>query len=785
MENPSDSHPPPLGKVYSRLKTIIGPGPTNGGTTFKLRNLISNRIPFAIPSPIKHWLTLSFILLMAIVPPVLVFLDRWLDNESVREILRDMWCKVPFLCRSFLPSYILIASACIVIVIVLVARVGFDLSGVFREDKEDTTSSIPQISPPKRQHIIGTIVVILSAEALLISFIVALVQGRLPGWGFAFFYLTFIAGWIIREFSFHSAVSIFRKAWLPVTLLLYVHLALIGSIAGYYTVKNLLFFTLPVLAAAIIAIVKVKPKITPSLWIVSLALLVYVVYIDAWWFSVIGDEYAFFRWARSIAENQDLFSYNPNLFNGAVIYGSHAYISVLIQALFLKVFGSNNFGWRFSNIYLSALAAGVFYLFFNQFMKKRVAILASLFLTASSYIMSFSKVGYNNLQAYFMLSITMLVTSWAIKSRRTLAYVTLGVCLGLCFYSYPAALYVTPLPFLLLAFYCPPKTRAELGKWAIAGATAFLLIMPLLMQPEYWVSKISGTFFYRPELLQDPSLFVEHMTSNLLYSFFAFLFIPEETHFVVVSYLGPLTSAFFILGTAFLVVNFRKHRFSTFLILSFIYMLLILGVSHDRPYPSTTRMFMLLPWYAVFAAIGLTAVLNKMKSAGLSRTLQIAFSVVVFIMIFGLNFYQAYPLSKVRQAARYQSPQALFIRSAQEIFNKPSNLSSTIVLINTPSTFIANSLLEVFEIYQIPFSPDRMVEIAAVEPAITPDDNELILDEHSVVAIMPWVEEEVADVYEAALADAGKEYCIIFSSIGDPVLRFWRGPVYEGFCRPK
>jgi hypothetical protein len=175
--------------------------------------------------------------------------------------------------------------------------------------------------------------------------------------------------------------------------------------------------------------------------------------------------------------------------------------------------------------------------------------------------------------------------------------------------------YVLPLPALLLWMYDRPRTRVSQRRWLVAGAALALGVFPLVLQPGYWQSKIAGTIFYNAELTGSAFGLGQHVIDNLLYAPLAFLYTVEESHFVVSSYIDPLSGALVLIGLADALYQGRRQRFGRFALLAFGLLLLLVGVSHDRGAPSTTRMFMLLPWYALFTALGLAWLMARLKAS--------------------------------------------------------------------------------------------------------------------------------------------------------------------------
>ncbi len=68
-----------------------------------------------------------------------------------------------------------------------------------------------------------------------------------------------------------------------------------------------------------------------------------------------------------------------------------------------------------------------------------------------------------------------------------------------------------------------------------------------------------------------------------------------EDHFVTSSYLDPLTGLLFLVGMASALWLVRKDAFVAFLTVGLAWLLFFAGATHDREFPPTTRMFLMLP----------------------------------------------------------------------------------------------------------------------------------------------------------------------------------------------
>ena len=602
-------------------------------------------------------------------------------------------------------------------------------------------------------------------------------QHHVPGWELALAYVGYLLAWALREAPADEVRAALWQRRGPLTAILLGEVALLVALASRYGHYRFQWITAGLLLLAAANLWRYRKVIHPIVWIATLALALYGTNMNAWWLSAIGDEYSFWSYAREIAEKQSPSFIAANLFNGQAVYSAHPYLSSLIQAIFMKLFGSDGFGWRISNACLSAVGVLLVYLFARTFVTRRTALMAALFLAISHYIISFGKIGYNNLQALFAETLVLAAAAWAVRTRRPLAFALLGAGIGFCFYVYPAALYIVPLPLLLLLCYLPPVSRAALGRWAVMAASAIILIIPLLIQPGYWQAKIAGTIFYNSEITKTTLSVASHFARNFLYAALSHLYAPQETHFVVVSYVDPLTAALTWIGLAcFLRLAFRE-RFAAFSLISFATLLFLVGTSHDRPFPSTTRMFLLLPWYALFAAAGLTWLIAELRSVGLMHGRGRALVMLVFSVAFGLNLYQAYPLARDRMGG-LQSLETLFLRTLQRTQRRDEGAPKMYVFITDPSWSSVGIQL-IPEIYPVwaEFS-----EVVISEPSLPESAVPLIADRNTLVIIKPQLDPTWQAALEAPLRNLGKEPCPIRTTTGDVRFTLWHAPENGSLC---
>jgi hypothetical protein len=528
-----------------------------------------------------------------------------------------------------------------------------------------------------------------------------------------------------------------------------------------------------------------RRRVAASAWIVLLAIALGMLHFNSWWFTLIGDEAPFWRTAREIVRHPGVRDIGSHLFllEGGV-FGSTPYLSSLIQAVGMMIAGVNNFGWKFSNIYLSAFAIVFFFRFYKTFVGKSVAVLACLFLAGSHYLMSFAKIGYSSLHAYLAMALVLGASAWAVRTRRPFAFTCTGFAMASCLYLYPAALYVLPLPVLLLLIYDPPKSSGAISRWANL-LVAFLIPFPWLLQPGFLLRLPPGIFVTDPEAMQSASHAFFHVASSLSHATLSTLYSPGENHFVGISYADPLTAALIAIGFAVTLRRVREDRFALFLVLGWITLLLLVGASHEGTYARTTRMFLLLPWFALFAAIGLSWIAERARCGGLSRrAVAIGLAATVVVML-GLNYCQAYVLSP-RRMQDDQSFDSVFYRVARRIQDAEGRPKKIVILTTGPtletgtlSWTAAYGLTMLREVYSLP----ALSEVRIERGHFPEGARERLRDADTVVFLRPEMEEESRMSLERRLGELGKLPCPARNMGGDVRLVAWQSPNLPPFCK--
>jgi hypothetical protein len=708
----------------------------------------------------------------------LVLRDRWLENRVNFASINQLWWDTESLKTLAYPQYFLL----IFLSVLMTALVMFLWRGtpmlIFSNLNLGVIDAAGNVHDPKRSRL-GRTLLIGALILVNLSAIWMVVQARIPGWELLLALILFIVGQILLDppaVSLRERFDRDGRFWLDAVLLIIAVCSALYASFGEGK-PNLIFFVL-LLLAGINFLRHVKR--TPSIFWISLAALVALSWnIDGWQYVVIGDEYSFYTEVLNILDHRTAWELVNNVFNGSFVYGTHPYFSSYIHDFFMKLFDNHNFGWRFSNPVLVAASLPFFYYFFKAFVPRRVAITTVILLGFSHYLLSFSKIGYNNLQALFAMGLVLASFTWALKSMKILAFSLTGLAMGLCFYLYPAALYVILLPLIGAAIFMPPTNREVLRRWGWMIVSMSLLVYPLIGQYKYWEAKVPGTFLYT-DVSSSAGMLASNILRNLLYSSLSYLYIPEQTHYVSIGYLDLLSSVFVITGFVLLLrAVLQRNRSALFLALSFLAMLFIVGATHGRNFPTATRMFLLLPWFALFAALGLD------WSVETARTLFDINSRTVGNLLVGsivvMNLYQAYVVD-VRNMAQYHDLAPMFIKTVREIKANPDIPPKSYAFVALPG-WDTTGLQIVQKAYRVPESPTQLINLPMEGSLLPASAQELVSQRDVVVIVKGNLEPDLLRQVGAQLQGWGKSMCEIKNGKGTLQFQLWHSGDLGWLCR--
>jgi len=703
--------------------------------------------------------------------------ERWL-HVLAPAVFYDIWCTNQVLCSSPLPSYFLIIFACMVLLtgLIFLQR---KLVNVVNEEAHSLIAIAPVGSIQKRIGY-GYMAISLVGFAFIVG--KSLITKSIPGWDLVYAWLGFVFGSLLISYSLET----FKVNWKVnaefYLALLLGHLGVVGLMVGFYGKPDLLWSSIVLFLLTGVNLWRFRSRVPLIYWITSLALAGFCLEINSWRTAVVGDEYNFLLTAINMADRLSYRELGNYIFLSDNLGAKYPFFVSVIQAISMKFMGSENFGWRFSNVYLCALSVGFFYYFCRSFLAKNVSLIAAFLFASSSYIMSFTKIGYDNLQALFALSITLAMVAWTVRSQSKLAFACLGSALAFCFYVYPAALYVVPLPLIFLFFYYSPFGKQRALNWGIMLSVWIALIFPLMLQPGYWYGKVAGTLFNQPTLVQTASTVVNHFVSTFVYSLLSFLYIFNESHFIASSYIDPITGAFFLIGLPVLIFEAKRQRFPLFILFTYFFFVFVVGTTHDRDFPPNTRMFLLIPIYVLIAAWGIAWIWEQFKLViPLTQRFTLIFSSLFFTLVFSLNLYQAYPLSNFR-FANQPGFESLFLRVAKQVSSIEKRSTKTFAVIVDDAWGI-DGLLMLQKAYP-ELAYVKIEQIRIKQPPVPEEYVVMLRDRNTFVFFFAGMDQAWFKPLDEQMRKYGKDPCEITTSIGIRRFTLYHDPEFLQACNP-
>ena len=399
--------------------------------------------------------------------------------------------------------------------------------------------------------------------------------------------------------------------------------------------------------------------------------------LNNWAWSFIGDEYDFYDLARQFANGNMTYP----LLSGAGVYGVHPVLSSVWQGITMWLFGTDSYGWRVSNSLLLAISIPFFYYFVRSFLGRTYAMFAVVLYGSAHVMLSLSHIGHNNVQAVFIMATSMAAFMWASRHGSWAGYVLVGICLGLGFYTFAVArIYCVVIAIWLAVYYFPVSFRSRniiwsnFSIWSVVFGTALLTALPVLSTRSVWVEMAKQTVFASGVTYAPFKIFFK-MGQNSFYGFISFLFYAENGYWVFGALADPITSSLMVVGLSALVFSgWQTWRVRVSLLASYILFVIIVAGTQQYDYPSITRIFAFVPFFAFFAAVGLRSLVqlimpnqNEGQIGWISSAFYVGSVVVLSALTVPLNVWQSFVLS---QQHSEQQTQAFILQTAQMSENK-------------------------------------------------------------------------------------------------------------------
>lgn len=379
----------------------------------------------------------------------------------------------------------------------------------------------------------------------------------------------------------------------------------------------------------------------------------------SWRWSLIGDEYEFFNLARSIVEG----THTQPVLSGTGAYGYHPLISSYWQALTMKLFGVNSYGWRVASPLLVGLSVLPLYYFARESSSRTIALVAVTVFAGSHYLMTFAKIGYNNVQALIPLTLSLGLFVLARRRGSILGFFLVGMALGTGFYTYALArLAMVPIALLFLLYY-PPYRKRSWYLYAITALGFILVVYPVALDREAWQGQASKSIL-QSEVADTLYDRVIQVRNNVFYGAVAFMSHSGNSHFVFGAHLDPMSGLLFLIGLGIILRHLFASRIHLAWFLIYASLLVVTSGFQRYAYPNNAWLWFNIPIYSMFIAVGCCALAQDLASLLRRANWAYAVSSVLVLVMLSLNFWLSVDLSQEKTT---KNKLAFVLETAQNV----------------------------------------------------------------------------------------------------------------------
>jgi hypothetical protein len=319
----------------------------------------------------------------------------------------------------------------------------------------------------------------------------------------------------------------------------------------------------------------------------------------SWRFAFVGDEWGFFESACAFLRQPD----RLKLLGLRAPTDYHTVLSSTIQAWVMQLAGENVLGWRLSSVLPFVLSVPAVYVLLRRLAGRGAAFLGTALFANSHMLLTFSMVAYNNTQALLPLTLGLAFFAFASQRASVLCYLLVGIALGLGFFVFGLArLAVIPVGLLLLAFAWPLRKRT-LPSWVPVAAGGLAASAPMLFHLTNWQAMLKATPV-RSEVASRGVNVSTQVARNTVHGLLAFLSGSSNTHFIAGPHTDPLTALLVLVGLGCVLSGLVRYKRARVWLLASGLFIVAVSAIQQYGFIANTRMFILVPVYAVFAGLG-------------------------------------------------------------------------------------------------------------------------------------------------------------------------------------
>lgn len=354
-----------------------------------------------------------------------------------------------------------------------------------------------------------------------------------------------------------------------------------------------------------------------------------------WYYSAIGDEYAFYDTAKTIIDHG-----LERPFSQRGVYDKQPMLNSAYQALVMLIFGRDNFGWKMGSVLSIVFAIPGLYVLTRALANRKVAIVSTMLFTLSHYLFAYAHIGYNNVHPIAPTVWSLAFFVLGLQKRYGLLMYAAGLTAGLGFYTYYSARAIVPIILVfVLTDVVWRKRLKELWPFGLGFVVTAAMIF-VVSKAEVIAGMLAQVPGGYSEAVTGGAM--ERIMANAPKNLLAFNVNPDQIHYVSGSLLDPVSAVLAVLGVGLAVASVRSASYRLPLIWAAVG-LIATGLLSPYPAVAISRLSYVVPALTVlagFAAIAIWDTMMPSRDNGRRRVIGIAMAVTLFLVVLALNVKQ-------------------------------------------------------------------------------------------------------------------------------------------------
>ncbi|HEV8634678.1 MAG TPA: glycosyltransferase family 39 protein [Chloroflexota bacterium] len=375
--------------------------------------------------------------------------------------------------------------------------------------------------------------------------------------------------------------------------------------------------------------------------------------LESWRYSAVGDEYGFYQVAYELYSGRTW-----DMFWQAGVYGTHPLMSSWVQALAMRLFGDDIFGWKMGGVLAGAAAIPPTYVAARWLFDRPTAQVAAAVVATSHYLFSYAHTGYNNIDAVLptVLTATLIVVALVRPSR--LVWYAAGAAAGLSLYFFFAARVAGPM----LALGLLQRGRRRLVEGLLPALIGCLIVAaPFAARNQLeMVTKMLAESAATKDMPLDAVALESLKLLGL--SALAFHWSAVRGHYLSLGLFDPFTAVLSTVGLALALLRWRDWRYRLLLVWYLAILLITSGATRHTGI-SETRLLVAVPLLALLVGRALSALLHAAATlfgTAIWRPLAVL-SMVLFVAATAFANVHRF---RVVTPARNESPPEMLVAAA-------------------------------------------------------------------------------------------------------------------------